>query len=82
MREGIATGILRRRDDTFLFYVSETSEQLPLLLPIAEKLLARVYAEIERTPGPAPFTKKEQDRILGVREMIQEYDGKVPKILW
>ncbi len=81
MQEGSATGILRLRDDAFLFYVSKAAEQLPLLLPIAEKLLARVTAEIEGTPSPS-FTKKEQDRIIGVREMIQEYHGEVPTILW
>jgi len=82
LQEGIATGVLRRSDDTFLFFVSEMAEQVPLLLPIAEKCLARISAGIEGTPPPAPFTKKEQDRILGVRETIQEYDGEVPEILW
>jgi len=58
------------------------AEQVPLLLPIAEKLLARIYAGIDGTPPPAPFTKKDQDRLLGVRETIQEYNGEVPEILW
>jgi hypothetical protein len=51
------------------------------LLPLAEKLSARVSAELEGS-APPPFTAKEEERILGVKETIQEYRGHVPTIDW
>ncbi len=81
MEDDLVCGVLRHVDDRFLFYVSEMAEQVPLLLPIAEKLSARVTAEVEKT-SPPRFTRKEEDRILGIRETMQEYSGQVPKIIW
>jgi hypothetical protein len=81
MEDDLACGIIRYADDQFLLYVSEMAEQIPLLLPIAEKLSARVTAEIERT-APPKFTAKEEERILGVRKTMQEYSGQVPKMAW
>ncbi len=81
MEDDVARGILRLADDQFLFYVSTMAEQVPLLLPIAEKLSARVTAEVEGI-SPPRFTRKEEERILGVRETIQEYGGHIPTIDW
>ena len=80
MNDDVTCGIIRRSDDQLLFYMSEMAEQVPLLLPIAEKLSARVTAEIEGIPPPT-FTLKEEERILGIRETMQEYGGLVPKIV-
>jgi hypothetical protein len=81
MEDDLTSGIIRQADDSLLFYVSEMAEQVPLLLPIAEKLSTRVTAEIEGTTPP-PFTPQEEQRILGVRETMQQYRNHIPKILW
>ncbi len=81
MEDGIATGILRHSDDAQLFFVSEMAAEVPLVLSIAEKLSARVDAEIDGKV-PLAFTAKEKERLLGVGETMQEHGGQVPKILW
>jgi hypothetical protein len=80
MEDGIATGLLRLSDDAELFYASELAAEIPLVLPLAEKLSARVDAEVDARKAPQ-LSPKERERLLGVREIMQEYSGQVPKIL-
>lgn len=81
IEDGLATGVLRPSDDALLLYASELATQMPLVLPIAEKLSEGVGAELNVEPLP-PFSPKEQERLLGVRETMREYGGQVPTILW
>ena len=81
IEDGLATGVLRYADDALLLYASELAIQMPLVLSIAEKLSARVDAELNAEPLP-PFSPKEQERLLGVQEIMQEYGGQVPVIRW
>lgn len=81
IEDGLATGTLRPSDDAELLYTSEMAVQVPLVLPIAEKLAARVDAELNAEPLP-PLSPKEQERLLGVQETMQKYGGQVPTIRW
>jgi hypothetical protein len=53
MESDLACGIIRHSDESFLFSLSEMAEQVLLLLPIAEKLSAKVTASIEGTQPPS-----------------------------
>ncbi len=81
IEDGLMTGVLRHGDDAELLFASEMAAQVPLVLPIAEKLSARIDAELNVEPLPQ-LSLKEQERLLGVQETMQEYNGHVPKILW
>ena len=80
IEDGLETSVLRPSDDAELLYASAMAAQVPLVLPIAEKLSARVDAELNAEPLP-PFSPKEQERLLGVQETMQENGGQVPTIL-
>lgn len=79
--DGLATGVLRYGDDAELLYASEMAAQVPLVLPIAEKLSARVDAELNAEPLPQ-LSLKERERLQGIQETMQEHGGQVPTVQW
>jgi hypothetical protein len=81
MMDGLATGVLHPSDDSELFFASTLAAEVPLVLPIAEKLSARVDAELDAREAPQ-LSPKEQERMRGVQETMGEYGGQVPNILW
>lgn len=52
MMDGLATGVLHPSDDSELFFTSTLAAEVPLVLPIAEKLSAQIDAELDAKEAP------------------------------